>query len=592
MTAPANLLAEWSALLLDGLAAAGVTDVVVSPGSRSTPLVLAAHAHPRLRLWDAIDERAAAFFALGQARVSGRPSLLLCTSGSAGAHYLPAVIEADAAYLPLLVLTADRPLELQACAAPQTIDQIKLYGDKVRRSFELGVPDESEGALRGLRRIAAQAVLAAQWPTPGPVHLNARARKPLEPQPPVTPDEHALAARAARLRAEPVALAPPPRTVPGADAIRAAAGLVSRHARGLIVCGPAPVAQAALRADVQALAARTGFVICAEAPSQLRFAPQPDGPAVRCDAFDALLRDTGFRARADVDCVVQIGAPPTSRGLELLFSRMDLPRVVVAAHGWNDPHASAQQLLLGDVAASLQALIDALPPRPPAQSAWQALWARADAVAAGLIDSQLADERSLSEAAAVRQVVRRLPAGSLLMVGNSLPVRAVDLWCAGGLADVRVLSQRGANGIDGLVAGAAGAAGSAGLPLTLLVGDVSFLHDLNGLWLARQIGTPLVLVVVNNQGGRIFEQLPIAKTADAGVLARFTTPHALSFGPAAQLFGLPYAHATTGAALDAALDAAYAHPGCTLVEVAVPPASAAAAQARFLDALAPALRPI
>ncbi|HRI55183.1 MAG TPA: 2-succinyl-5-enolpyruvyl-6-hydroxy-3-cyclohexene-1-carboxylic-acid synthase, partial [Pseudomonadota bacterium] len=235
----ANLLAEWARLLLGSLAAAGVREVVVSPGARSTPFVCAAHAEPQLRCWDVIDERAAAFFALGQARVTGRPSLLICTSGTAGAHYLPAVIEAGAAHLPLLVLTADRPFELQDCGAPQTIDQIKLLGGHARRFFELGMPDPSDLSLRALRRLAAQAVLTTTWPTPGAVHLNARARKPLEPQSVHTSDEVALRARVDELLQAPLLRAYPPRAVPAPAGVAAAAQLCRSARRGLIICGPA-----------------------------------------------------------------------------------------------------------------------------------------------------------------------------------------------------------------------------------------------------------------------------------------------------------------------------------------------------------------
>ncbi len=179
---PQDLLTEWASLLMHALERAGITDVVISPGSRSTPFVLQA-ARRGLRCHDIVDERSAAFFALGQAKVTGRPTLLLCTSGSAGAHYLPAVIEAEHSHTPLIILTADRPFELSQCAAPQTIDQVKLFGDHVRGFFELGMPDGAPGALRALARVATEAALLSCWPEPGAVHLNARARKPLEPAP-------------------------------------------------------------------------------------------------------------------------------------------------------------------------------------------------------------------------------------------------------------------------------------------------------------------------------------------------------------------------------------------------------------------------
>ncbi|RMH22798.1 MAG: 2-succinyl-5-enolpyruvyl-6-hydroxy-3-cyclohexene-1-carboxylate synthase, partial [Acidobacteria bacterium] len=208
MAEAANLQAVWARLLIHSLVDAGVREAVISPGSRSTPFVLAACAHPGLRCHDVIDERAAAFFALGQGRASGRPSLLICTSGTAGAHYLPAVIEAEMARVPLLVLTADRPLELTRGGANQTIDQLKLFGDHARAFFELGLADADPAALRALRRTAAQAVFRCREPVPGAVHLNARARKPLEPVAEEDGPRRALARRAeaaaAALLAEPI----------------------------------------------------------------------------------------------------------------------------------------------------------------------------------------------------------------------------------------------------------------------------------------------------------------------------------------------------------------------------------------------------
>ncbi|HVS14510.1 MAG TPA: 2-succinyl-5-enolpyruvyl-6-hydroxy-3-cyclohexene-1-carboxylic-acid synthase, partial [Thermoanaerobaculia bacterium] len=186
---PRNLSTEWGRLLLAGLAAAGVRDVVVSPGSRSTPFVLAAIADPRLRCVELVDERSAAFFALGQARITGRPSVFVCTSGTAGAHALPAVVEASAARVPLVVLTADRPFERRDCGAPQTIDQTRLFGAHARWFVELGLPDEDPRALRSLQRRALQAVARAMAPVPGPVHLNAPVRRPLEPALPDALDE-------------------------------------------------------------------------------------------------------------------------------------------------------------------------------------------------------------------------------------------------------------------------------------------------------------------------------------------------------------------------------------------------------------------
>lgn len=544
---------RWPALLMDALAGAGVRDVVLSPGSRSTPFVLAATVQPGLRCHDIIDERSAAFFALGMARATGRPALLLCTSGTAPAHYYPAIIEAAVARLPLLVLSADRPFELTDCGAPQTIDQIKLFGGFVRRYVELGLADDHPDAERGLRRAAAHAVAACTDPEPGPVHLNARARKPLEPE-----------------RLEPwqgdstVTQIHAPLRLPSPAAIAAVAELCCHSRRGLIVAGPTASANGAdeLRQAIARLRTATGFPLLAEAASQLRFtgAAAPPEPSL----LGALAADP---ANAP-DLFLQFGAVPTASAWEAVIDSQ--PRAIFTAHGRPDPRGTALHIVVGDLAASATALADAITTRPaetgpawPEQVAAQsARWQRA-------VRSELAFGE-LTEGHIAHAVVATLPPGAQLAIGNSLPIRAIDAFAPDVPPDCAVLVQRGANGIDGLVSGAAGAACATGRPTTLLIGDVSLLHDLNGLHALRHVRAPLTIVVINNDGGRIFEQLPVRGVAPAH-LGHFTTPHGLGFAAAAALFGIHYDRVETIGALTRALTRAE---GTTLIEARVPPSGA------------------
>ncbi len=563
-----GLLTLWAETLLDALAEAGVTDVIASPGSRSTPFLLAAVGHPRLRCHHVIDERAAAFFALGHARVTARPALLLCTSGTAGAHYLPAVIEAAHAHLPLLVLTADRPPELHGCGASQTIDQTRLYGEHARRFVDLGLPDGSLGAFRALRRTAAQAVFAALHPLPGAVHLNARAKKPLEPIAPSA--ELAALAHAACQAPLPRPAAPPPR--PDAAALADVAAACRRARRGLIVCGPAPLAQTHAREAVATLARATGFPILAETTSQLRTDSLPGA----CPAFDHLFADEGFAATHAPDLVLQLGAAPISSAWERALARhLDAELVIIAPHGWPDPGSRSRHVLVAGVAETAHALAAALAGHPPEPGAWTASFARADRAAWRAVDRVLAENPLLTEGAVTRATLASVPEGGLFAIGNSLPVRHVDRFAR--TAPAHVLSQRGAAGIDGLVAGAAGAASAANAPVTLLLGDISLLHDLGGLALAQR----LRIVVLHNDGGRIFEELPLAQTGHD--LTPFTTPHGADLGHAARLFGLRHARASTRAELTAAL--AEPQHGL-LIEAIVPPHGAAEELARVRAAVA------
>jgi 2-succinyl-5-enolpyruvyl-6-hydroxy-3-cyclohexene-1-carboxylate synthase len=586
-----NLLTEWAWLLMRSLADAGVVDLVVSPGARSMPFAAAAVGEPRLRRHVALDERAGAFFALGQARATGRPAALLCTSGTAGAHYYPAVIEAAQAFVPLVVLTADRPPELQHCAAPQTVDQARLYGPFARHFADLGAPDGGEASLRAVRRACAWAVLLSAHPTPGPVHLNVPAREPLEPCEPRSEAEHALRARARAVAAEPLARALPPALAPSPEGARAAAEACAGAPRGLIACGPIAPAEAYDRALLFELARRTGYPIFWEATSQARFGPPPDD-VVACDHFEILVRNEGFWRTHAPELVLQLGAPPTSGGLRrFLASLPPLRRVVVASHGWQDPHSSASLLLLGPVGAALDALVDALGPAPTppgegARGAWARAFGAAERAAAAAVDEGLrSDDGALSEGAAVRALARRLPPSSHLVVGNSLAVRHLDAYGRCAAAGVSVVHQRGANGIDGHIATAAGVASVArGRPVTLLLGDVSFLHDASSLALAREAAGPLVVVVLQNWGGRIFELLPVASVDDEA-MRHAVTPHAFDLSHAAALYGVAFARARSEGELAAALEAAYARPGCSVVE-AIVPEHGAAAQYRHLDALA------
>lgn len=592
--APENLLIAWAQLLFDSLAAAGVERVIVSPGSRSTPFVLAAARNPRLKLQSAIDERAAAYFALGQARATGQPSLLLCTSGTAGAHYLPAVIEADAAGVPLLVMTADRPTELLHVGANQTIDQRLLFEGYARRVVDLGAPDAALPALRGLRRLAAQAVALTRAPIPGAVHLNVRARKPLEPIAPESPAAQALDATIRELIDVPVPHVAEGRLTAASDAIDALAQQCVRAKRGVIVAGPAAVEQTRARQQVAELTAATGFPLLAEAASQLRFigctAVEYRGRAV-VDAFDWLYQLPAGNAAWRPDLIIQLGAPPTSGSWErLLDKHPGIARVVISPWGWLDPHSTACNVIHADVGstcAELARTIVRLRAAPAtAVKAFADTLADANTQVMRIVDADVtASGDNLTEGAVAQLAAASLPSGAWLVLGNSLPIRAVDAYCPGPLNDVRVVSQRGVSGIDGLVAGAAGVASVADGPVVLLTGDVSFLHDIGALMLGSAARVPLIIVVVDNSGGRIFEQLPVARSSPEAVMRYFTTPHECDFAHAAQLFGHAFERVQTRAALSAALSAAYQRTGCTVIDAVVPPHGAAADSARIVAAL-------
>ncbi len=550
----------WCELLVRTLADAGVALCVVSPGSRSTPLVAALAREDRLAKVTLVDERAAAFYALGAARATNQLVALVCTSGSAAAHYLPAFVEASLAGIPLVAITADRPPELLHCGASQTIPQQNLYGTFVRASYEAGSAVGTELALRGLRRTVVQALTTALGPNPGPVHLNVGLRKPLEPAPPGTDAERTLATYAATL-AGPLVLAPP-RLAPDLTAVDRAAARIVREPDGLIVAGALP---ASLEREVLfALAEQSGYPLVAEAGSQLRFGPRP-AEVTFVDDFD--LRATHHVPRI----LVEVGAEPVATAWPGFLARCTAAgteRIVISGTTWRDPDSSAATVLLGgvsDTAADLAAAISAETDgsaRAPAAS-----W-----TAASTFEAALA-RHPTSETAAFAAALAALPDGAALQIGNSLPIRTVDHIPA--LAGTHpVYTQRGAAGIDGLIASAAGAT-RAGAPVLLVLGDVSFAHDLGGLLAARAHQAPLAILVLDNGGGQIFAGLPVAK-ADLGAAfaEHWLTPPAIDPAAIATTLGAHGVTARNPAEVRAAVSEALATRRVTVIHAPVSPTGA------------------
>ncbi len=571
------------------LRAAGVSDLFISPGSRSTPFAWGALHTAGLACHAIVDERCAAFAALGYARATGRPAALLCTSGSAPAHYFPAVVECALAFLPLLVISADRPFEAQHSGAAQSIDQIKLYGDHVRCYFDLGLPDAAPSALAGLRRSVCQAVALSQGTAPGPVHLNARARKPLEPQAAAGRAQVELAGRVDALLAAPLTRHAPGVCMPDAATLREIAHALIAARAGAIVLGPLSPACRALAGSLGDLASALGFPILAEASSQMRFALSRHPLAF--SEFGWLLSVEAVRRLHAPDVLLCLGATPTSAGFEPWALQSDAARYVLAERGCPDPIGGARVIACANPGAWLDALrleIASLRHQPDAE---QRRFARslleAGHTCRAMAAEEVAREPCLAEGAAVACIAAALPAGAQWVLGNSLPIRDVDAYVTAA-ADVVVLSQRGANGIDGLVSGAAGSALATQLPTLLLLGDVSLLHDLGGLAVAAVLRTPLVLAVLDNAGGRIFDQLPVRELCDRApdAVRYWLTAPQWNLEHAALLFGLAYSAPTSESELSAATREAFQRNSATLLHVRVGPDSASAVRKRVLARLA------
>lgn len=552
-----NPATVWAGAVAEALAGAGVQHVCLAPGSRSTPLVLAFAAHPVLRIWRHLDERSAAYFALGIGQATNRPAALLATSGTATANFFPAVVEARMAGVPLLVITADRPPELRHSGANQTIDQVKLYGDQVLWSVDLPLPEAEapELALRNLKALVARAAATAGGLAPGPVHLNAPFRKPFEPL-----DEQPAA------REEPAAPAlqiTRGQLLPTEAQATLLGSMVADNPRGIIVVGPRRKQNDGFAEAVTTLARYAGYPIFADPLSGLRFGPWVAETAVLGGYETYLMADEpGW---AEPELVLRFGAVPTSSALNAYLERIrPKHRIHVRESGvWaDDSHRTTLFLQAGETATCGAILAKMGARRRP--WGWAAQLQATEGLYWQVMRKSMAD--SEFDGAYVVDLMRLLPANSRLFVGSSLPIRHVDQFARPRARPLYVYANRGASGIDGNTSSALGVAAATGDPVILLAGDITFYHDMNGLLAVRQHGLKLISVVLNNGGGNIFRRLPVSRV-EPPFTELFVTPHGLEFGPVAELYGLAYTRVESRPAFREALRAALAADEPALIEV-------------------------
>ncbi len=549
----------------DELARCGLEHACTSPGSRNTPLLLSLAREPGIRCWSHLDERCAGFFALGAAKASGRPVAMTCTSGTAAANLAPAVIEAFHARVPLIVLTADRPPELREVGAGQTIDQLKLYGDAVKWFFELGVHDATPERLTWIRALACRVYWTALDGRPGPVHLNVPLREPLvlgdEPLPPDQTARPDGRPRVLRALAEPA----PPGTLP------------ELPARGVVVAGRIEQ-DPRLPATAAEFAERVGYPLLADPLSGARH-----GPAAIAH-YDVLLRDPQFAASARPQLVIRIGDLPTSKPLRTWLAALgDAEQIALDPMStWHDPAAALSGVDRSDPAR----VLDTWGPETPADPDWLALWRGADDAAAHTIAEALGD--TLSEPLVARSLGEWLPPEATLFVASSMPIRDVELFLGAHELAPLVLSNRGANGIDGTVSTAFGVAAASEGPVVLLVGDVALAHDIGGLLAARRLELALTIVLLNNDGGGIFHFLPVAGEGEA-FEEHVATPHGLDFAHAAALYACGYTRAETLEDLRLAVEGSLPGTGTTIIEISTDREQNLALHRRVADAVLQAL---
>ena len=566
MSDPARHAYAFVGAFVDELVRAGVRHVCIAPGSRSTPIALTVAERPELRLWMHLDERSAAFFALGIARATGVPAAVVCTSGTAAANFFPAVVEAQSAGVPLLVLTADRPPELRDIGAAQTIDQAHLYGAHAKWFVEVPLPEATPAMLRHARTLAVRAVEAAMTGPRGPVHLNFPFREPLVPVSAELPADLDAAQREAwdgRSDGMPFVATAPATVTADAHALFALSARLREARRPLIVCGPQYDEHLALAVAYYGM--HVGAPVLADPLSQLRWGPHERGAVV--EAYDATLRHPEAARALAPDFIIRVGAPPTSKPLlEFLAQHAAVPQVLIADARWPDPTLSASRLVRGDPASTFLALAGLTEEPPPADDAWRRQWLALDAAATGALRTFCDGLEEPFEGRALAEVADAVPDGGTLFVSSSMPVRDLDTFGRGGPRRVRVLANRGANGIDGVVSTALGAAAVSDGPLVLAIGDIALYHDMNGLLAARQHGLNATIVLLNNDGGGIFSFLPQA-SHPKHFERLFGTPHGLDFSHAARMYGARYCRADTWDAFRSALHAGIGGTGLHVVEL-------------------------
>ncbi|WP_181349504.1 2-succinyl-5-enolpyruvyl-6-hydroxy-3-cyclohexene-1-carboxylic-acid synthase [Thalassobacillus sp. CUG 92003] len=546
-------MTRYVGAFVDQLYQSGVTDVVISPGSRSTPLAMTCAEHSGLKEWVILDERSAGFFALGIAKEQRAPVVLICTSGTAAANYYPAIVEAAYSRHPLIVLTADRPHELRDVGAPQAIEQIDMYHSFTKWFHEMALPEGTERMLHYAKNIAARAVRTSASGNAGPVQLNFPFREPL------VPDFSLPDWQGSTYTIPPVQMTGKRQLVE--EHLGQIKNRLLQAERGVIVCGPQM--DVALREAVIQLSDALGVPVLADPLSQLRTGSHDKENVI--DQYDAILKSSHAKQQLSPEFIIRFGAMPVSKSylqwLELIEEAEHF--VVEPEEGVREPAGVPTQFIYADPVRFCYELANSVQ-RRTIDSDWLNLWQEMNLAAKECMLRHPEDE-ALNEAQAVADLSELLPDQSILFVGNSMPIREVDSFFVTTPKDIELLANRGGNGIDGVVSTALGASVS-GKHVTLLIGDVSLFHDLNGLLTAKHEYLSLTVVLINNDGGGIFSYLPQARHPDH-YEKLFGTPLGLDFKPIIEGYGASYRWARTKDQYTEYLRNSYQNKGVNVIEI-------------------------
>jgi 2-succinyl-5-enolpyruvyl-6-hydroxy-3-cyclohexene-1-carboxylate synthase len=558
----------FAGAFVDELARSGLKHVCICPGSRSAPLTISFARHADIRTWVHLDERSAAFFALGIARALREPVALVCSSGTATANFLPAIVEARYDMLPLMALTADRPSDVIDWGALQTIDQTRLYGSHPKWSVDMPRPEATTELMAYVRSLACRAYATAASAPAGPVHINIPFGDPLEPKVVTADFPHELSnldeeSWYGRADGRPMIIAPGVETRPRPEDVRRlVAGKLSVE-RGVIICGPQP--DSALARVATDLGGRLGFPVLADALSQVRCGPHDKSLVI--DNYDVFIRDDDIAASLEPEVVIRLGALPVSKPLTQYLERYRSAQHILVDESadWRDPFRITSQIWQLDPVAFCEVAALALEERT-VKSEWSGRWLRLAEASREAADRQLGACDEMFEGKVFSELANLLPQEAVVFAGNSMPIRDMDAFFPSSDNPVQFMANRGASGIDGVVSTALGVAAASDERVVLVLGDISLYHDMNGLLAAKNHDLNATIIVLNNDGGGIFSFLPQAEHEEV-FETYFGTPHGLTFQAAAEMYGLSYVLAKDWDRFREALRESLVGSGTTIIEV-------------------------
>ena len=528
-----NLNSFWGELIVEELIRCGVNHFCICGGSRSTPLVAAVGRNKRAKSIVFHDERSSAFHALGYGRAANRPAVVITTSGTAAANVYPALVEASMDNIPMLVLTADRPAELIDTGANQTIRQEHLFGQYVRRYFEMPCPCREIGPEMVLTTID-QAVYKSRYGNGGPVHINCRYREPLEPQKTVSKDGYTRNIKVWSRSKEPFSAYKKPVVSAGADTLKSLAKIINTAKRGIIVIGK--LTSDGERNAVLKLVRKLKWTVYADITSGLRLTKCP---AHIIRYFDQELLSARFNQRVAPDVILHFGGRGTSKRIGQFFDANRPSNYIVIKNNSAryDPIHAVTMHIEADITQICSNLLKKV--RQQNTSKYAQLFNRKRLSANKIIEKNIIEDESLSEVFVARHISKTIPDNTSLFLSNSMPVRDMDLYGKNGKKGITTGANRGASGIDGVISTATGFAAANNSMVTLLIGDLAFIHDINALSILKKLQAPVIIIIINNKGGGIFHFLPISKSKDI-FEKYFATPHDFSFGGVCETFGINY----------------------------------------------------